>query len=291
MYSYRDIEVWQALMVSAGDNFTNSGALNGLSIGSPPISKIDGKYVDCGYCGTPLTRIEDQVIQSLPENTECPLLWCENCGWWLAKPVLKGKGGFIGYAVRGICRRYDITSTEIPLKELRTWLSQHPEDSARVDPFYFEEVIADAFQHLLPDCKVLHIGGRRDKGIDLKIVENESSQILVQIKRRSDINGVESVSVVRELNGVLLREGVPKGIIVTTSKRYSTDAIQETQISRGSFSAFYEQYRMELMAFDDVAELLRIRPSSNIQPWSDVCRGVQAGGISYVSDLEKSFEH
>lgn len=95
--------------------------------------------------------------------------------------------------------------------------------------------------------------------------------ILVQVKRRADLSSAESVETVRSLHGVMLREGTPRGMVVTTAQKFSPAALRETE----ALSAQLRHYEMQLRAFADVTELLQL-PSGRIgKPWDEL--GVELG--------------
>lgn len=79
--------------------------------------------------------------------------------------------------------------------------------------------------------------------------------------------------VVRELNGVLFREGLSKGMVVTTARGYSPAARRETAVKTETS----ETYEMELLSFDDIVGMLRINRPSPYEPW-----------MTYINDLDFS---
>ncbi len=68
---------------------------------------------------------------------------------------------------------------------------------------------------------------------------------------------------VRELNGVLFREGMAKGIIVTTAKTFTSAARRESIVRTPTA----ERYQMKLLAFDDVVSMFRLPRQSPYRPW------------------------
>jgi hypothetical protein len=49
---------------------------------------------------------------------------------------------------------------------------------------------------VMGDCEVVHLGGRKDGGIDIKAVRGDGRTTLIQVKRRSDFGRREGVQVI-----------------------------------------------------------------------------------------------
>jgi HJR/Mrr/RecB family endonuclease len=143
------------------------------------------------------------------------------------------------------------------------YLSNHPNDLAHVDPFAFEQLIFECLKDSYgADVEVIKVGGRKDRGIDILLIRCQSEKTLVQVKRRRNILLAEGVSVVRELNGVLFREQVAKGMVITTATSFSQEARKEAKIEA------VEKHEVALLTFSDVVSLLGIRNYANsYAPW------------------------
>lgn len=193
---------------------------------------------------------------------------CSFCGWWTIhiEQIAYEIGGILvdRKFILGSLSEYDISDFDLPIKLAREYLKEHPKIISNYDPFKFELLIKDCFEDLYGNCEVIHMGGRKDRGIDLKIVKNNKITALVQIKRRQNININESVDVIRSLHGVMLREHVPNGIIVTTARNYTKDAYEEKKVK-----SFPNTYSMQLLKFDDVLDLLNLKTKAPFSPWKD----------------------
>jgi hypothetical protein len=203
-------------------------------------------------------------------------LTCKTCGWWCLAHEDQGFG-WMGEVTRwrfayGVLREYDTSGAELPLQLAREYLARNPHKLARYDPFRFEELIADCLRDYYGDSEVVHIGGRRDGGIDIKVLRSPTNTILVQVKRRSDFASSESVRTIRELHGVMLREGEPHGMIVTTARAFSKETTREV----ARVQSRLRHYSMELMSLCDVIELLRLPVGVMLRPWEQL--GVPLGG-------------
>jgi HJR/Mrr/RecB family endonuclease len=212
----------------------------------------DGAYLGCTY------------------HFEESCLVCDECGWWTHHGIShysvwpgessEGRDFKTFESLSwGLVKTFSLESANPPLSELRRWLTQHPHDLAHVNPHAFEKLMAECFKDAYPSAEVLHVGKRtRDHGIDILIILHDREQILVQVKRRSDLTTNEGVEVVRSLNGVMLRQGIPKGIVVSTAKGFTAAAKDEALVSAANVASdlFFHRYQVELMCSSDVIKLL-----------------------------------
>ncbi len=151
---------------------------------------------------------------------------CVHCGWWqMEKTNDVPSGGSLFGVLSATLHSYDIDSNEAPIRALRRYLEAHSEAIHSISPRKMEEltqsVLKDFFQ-----CEVLHVGHSHDRGIDLLVVNSEYT-FPIQIKRRSHPNATESVKTVREMFGVMYRDGYRRAAVVTSAKRYSREAKRE----------------------------------------------------------------
>ena len=67
---------------------------------------------------------------------------------------------------------------------------------------FFERLITNCLRNHYGDAlDIIHVGGRKDRGIGLILINVANEKMLVQLKKRKNRFRAESVSVVRELNG------------------------------------------------------------------------------------------
>lgn len=213
------------------------------------------KQYHCLYCNAMAVRSEP--------NRRHYLFVCHNCGWW---QVVFGRGGWGIKSCkthRGKLKEYPLNSLDVPLSELRAYLKRHPDDVAFVNPTAFEQLMANCLRDTHEFTDVLHVGGTADGGVDLILIRADEGTRLVQVKRRSDLTSTEGVQVVRELNGVLFRENIAKGMVITTASRFTNAAIRETNI----WTQTGKVYDMKLLAYRDVVELFDVQPSEPHEPW------------------------
>jgi hypothetical protein len=219
----------------------------------------------CIYCGRSMRNVIRYKI-SAPGHLELyfRVRLCEFCGWWTRSMAChQGQDISDEDALIGVAKRFNVSQADVPINDLRIYLSKHPHDLAHVNPFAFEQLIFECLKDRFgADVEVIKIGGRKDRGIDILLIRNRSEKTLVQIKRRKNISLAEGVSVVRELNGVLFREQVAKGMVITTAKKFSSEARKEAKIEA------VEKHEVGLFTFGDVVNLLGVRNYANsYAPW------------------------
>ncbi len=237
-----------------------------LDRGEARLLEARSRAGDCIYCASPLTaaltrnlKVYERRVHFREHSLSEAVRVCQACGWWVfdchtLEDVSRVSTSSSTYRYYGKLKAYDVASSDVPIAELKRWLSNHPERVTDTDPFRFEALIADVFGDVYGDVEVVHLGGRKDGGVDLKLVRGDRVEAIVQIKRRANLDRAESVSVVRELNGVLLHQGVNKGIVVTTARRFSPEARKEATSTGASLA----RYGVELRAFDDIIGMLNL---------------------------------
>lgn len=214
----------------------------------------------CPYCSS----LAIQRDFAFGINTS--LFICEKCGWWTTIRAIEG-GGFSAFkkseVFRGILKKYPIDSLDVPIKELRYFLKRHPSNMAFSHPTVFEKLMVDCIKYTHKYCEVKHVGGTGDGGVDIILVSLDEGKRLVQVKRREDLLSTEGVKVVRELNGVLFRENIPNGMVISTAKKFSKAALKEIDIT----ALNREEYDMKLFTYNDIIELFDIIPDEPYKPW------------------------
>ena len=186
--------------------------------------------------------LESSCIHCLLDMKKTPyfdsetLYECVHCGWWVYDyryETTDEKEQRLGIQLEAAAdvKHYKISDESAPIVELRKYLMNHPKRIAQINPCKFELLMQDVMKDHFSECEVIHVGGTGDMGVDLKLVRNDLETILVQIKRREDLSSNEGVKVVRELNGVLFREGLAQGMVVTTRKGFTKGAIKEIELT------------------------------------------------------------
>ena len=123
--------------------------------------------------------------------------------------------------------------------------------------------MADCLRDKFPGSLVKHVGKSKDRGIDIYCIIDEEP-CLVQVKRRRDGRIPEGPQAIRELNGVLLREGVYKGIFISTAKRFTEAAVGELTIKMETKKPVV----IELISFDGIIDMVS-KETENYAPWEN----------------------
>jgi hypothetical protein len=231
----------------------------------------------CMYCCSPLVhgQTDDQRIFGRGGPFFLGNHWryytglCPGCGWWYVTHLHEETGDIIddvhnfshAYATM---RRYDPYAIDTPLALARDYLARNQHRLARFDPYRFEELLTECLREVFGDADIVKLGGRKDGGIDIKAVRTGGDTTLIQVKRRADFSKREGVRAVRELHGVMLRDGVPRGMVITTARDFTRQAREE--VARAG--RHLEHYSMELLPLADVMALLGPPRACASSPWA-----------------------
>jgi restriction system protein len=216
-------------------------------------------------------KIDTDVIQR-PHNggpgeteKEYNIYACTSCGWWCAESRItsyreigtKEEYDFF----ESIVKRYKIDDKDIPVQELRRYITDKPELLRRVNPTKCEQIIASIYKDFY-NCEVRHVGGPGDGGIDLYAIINDNP-ILIQVKRSS--TAAESVKIVREFVGALILAGQTRGHIVTTAPKFSTaseNIINNSNLTRNKI-------QITLKSFNDIVSMLSLTKEKITTSWEN----------------------
>jgi len=216
----------------------------------------------CLFCSSAL--LTERLVHR-PAVDELAIGSCDTCGWWRIFHGTRGGQDTVNFEfVVAEAQRYDVDAVAAPIGSLRRHLRARPTDLAFVHPTTLERLISDCLEDEFAPCEVIHLGGTGDGGVDLMLIESDRSPLLIQVKRRADILGPQGLNVVRELNGVLFREGLARGMVVTTADRYTRGARAEAVTRTGGLVSRYE---MRLRAFDDIVAMLQLPRRTSSHPW------------------------
>jgi hypothetical protein len=121
----------------------------------------------------------------------------------------------------GMLRGIDTTSLDGPMHILANEILKDPKRSYETSSREVESLLASVFREALGYAKVALTKQTRDGGFDIVGIEaGTDRKVLIEVKNWTRPVGL---AIVDRLLGVLVREGVQDGIIVTTS-RFSRDA-------------------------------------------------------------------
>jgi hypothetical protein len=214
----------------------------------------------CRYCNNPLGSLDY-------ENQKVFL--CDRCGWWhfdkaVVDVIAPDYKTYHYYFGRGIVKEYDVSALDAPLDDLRRHLRIHPEHLAHTHPTRFEQLMASVLKSAYPSSSVQHVGRVGDGGIDIVLAVADDLQYLVQVKRRSLMDRNEGIKVIRELNGVLFREGKAKGMVISTARGFSRGVYDEIELARKS----QKHYEMVLISYPNVVKMLDLSIADPYEPWT-----------------------
>ena len=190
---------------------------------------------------------------------QCP------CGWW---EMVDGEhsdcfGDFVetGMLRSAILREFSIQDRELPIDLLREELNKRPQILYGLHSSKMEELVGSVFSEHFA-CEVVLCGRSHDGGFDLLLVESDNPT-LVQVKRRTRPDKVESVAEVRHLLGATLLAGACACAFVTTADRFSREAKQAAiaAIEKGLVQ------RYELVDVHRFVDILHLASRPTLQNW------------------------
>ena len=248
------------------------------------------RSTNCVFCTTPLETHRNSKEREGPRFRQLLVRRCPACGWWTVylddeDHLLFGPSPERRYICSGACgslRELDLSNVDLPIREVRDYLTAKYDARFRINPRIFEEVVASVFGDLGYESVVTgyHGGGvaRRDDGIDVILHAPDGSLIGVQVKRSGRAIEVEQI---RSLAGALILKGCTRGIFVTTSRfRSGAEPTTRRLADRG--------YRIELAdanRFYDVLRLSQLATRSPpdegiVQTWIKQVRPLEKGSVS-----------
>jgi hypothetical protein len=193
------------------------------------------------------------------------LLRCEACGWWGIEEKgadTDNKDYYYGFhfLVSAVSRWFDIDDKDVPVSALRDYFRrQNALDFKVLHPWAFERLVAECLKYEFGPCEVHHVGvsgGGGDGGVDIYLIK-DATEWLIQVKRRLN-EKPEPIETIRLLNGVLLREGKCRGMVVTSSKSFSRNALSETEVKTAG------PYAIKLIDRGGVLEMFSKVPSFDL---------------------------
>ena len=251
----------------------------GFDLNSSQCGRIE-KVEICPMCGLHLhvsLRSPDEyrfnfLVGHLADVTFDPwrLLRCESCGWWGVEEKgsdTDNKEYYFGFhfLVSAVCKWYDTSDKDAPTRALCDYFRGKDEtDFKAIHPFGFERLISECLRYEFGPCEVHHVGadgGSGDGGVDIYMIKDDTTW-LVQVKRRLN-DKPEPVESIRLLNGVLLREGHHRGMVVTSAKSFSKNANVEKSISTPG------PYEVRLVDRGGVIDMLKKVPSVDLEQFLD----------------------
>lgn len=186
----------------------------------------DHRFELCPFCQTQYKRTSSQYQK------------CSICGFSCSHEAGDhyGEGSNVDYSCSKIStiRDFPVSSKEITLVELATHLKRKEEDYYYLHPRRFEELIADVYKNCGYEVELTQ--ETCDGGADILLLNNRKEQELVECKRCAKSRKI-SISIVRNILGVMVYKGIHKASIVSTSQ-FSKPAVDFSAGVQDKYSKF-----------------------------------------------------
>lgn len=187
----------------------------------------------CKYCLQSMNRVhsfndvDSATIKGVGWHKSENIYICDKCGWWEHSyhSQLEGEPEYKDWEARinsAILRKFEINSSVVPISTLRTYIAKHPNHIIDIHHKKMEELVASIFSDHY-QCEAKLVGKSNDGGVDVVLIKSDAP-IIIQVKRRMDLNKTESVAPIRELIGATLLQDSRDCIFVTTGKRFTKAA-------------------------------------------------------------------
>lgn len=215
-----------------------------------PLHSFLETYSQCPFCNFKIIALGNSNFSDYyyPDSGKEHYLWyCRNCRFWqwyylndeFADETKEWTGEGCPpnpeqFAYISKLREFGENLPSACSKELAQYLRSKPESLNRYNPTKFEKLVADIFKANYENAEVIHVGKPDDGGIDIKLIESNSQQWLIQVKRRENPNCSEGVNTIRNLLGTLILEDEMRGIVVSTADHFTLRAQQATQKSKNN---------------------------------------------------------
>lgn len=232
-----------------------------------------------------------------PQDFNEQIYICLTCGFWGGRGSrMDNVSSKIG--LRGVLGIY---KPLVPLQDSTTeylvsHLKKHPDQLPNIGPKRAEKFVMDLLSDYL-NCEVKNVGGYKDKGIDGYIIKGDEISSIVQIKWRENMNGAESVKVIREVAGTLLARGIPSGILVSNKDHFSKDAIEDANLISKNEINKLGTMQLQLMDYHNILDMLEISNTKltdkmRIEDWINFEQGhhVFDGAMRISDDFVKMFK-
>ena len=234
----------------------------GFEWGQLDLSNFEGNV--CPFCQA---AVNSGFVRSRFQKVSHYVFECEVCGWWkVARIFQSGMPVEDVYVAVGQVKKFRVSDLDVPLLELRRFIDKRPDYVIDVHSTIFERLVRDCLRSAYPDADVIHVGGSGDRGIDVKLITAGGDTYLVQVKRRKRLLASESVDAVRSLNGVLFREGLAKGMVVSTAASFTPAARAEAGVK----TLTEAKYEMKLIPFAEFMAMLRLPGPYLGKPWEQL---------------------
>ena len=209
------------------------------------------RHKSCAICRSSMAPCDTQVYGD-------EIFVCCTCGYW-GGVGSREWNSHMTPPMRAAIGRYrpiaplDAATTDM----LATHLRRAPGDLTTISPKRAERFVMDLLSDAL-ECEVRAVGKPQDGGVDGYVIRSDTVRSIVQVKWRRDTAKAESVSIVREVAGTLLAQGIPDGIIVSTRDHFSPNAVRTAETIEHRVIAGLGRLRLQLVDYHLIMDMLEI---------------------------------
>jgi len=184
----------------------------------------------CVYCSHRLVKVEGEEQEDGRLLRDYCLWYCRNCRFWQSRIYSDPYGGCMpGPDNLAYISKLREFSGEIPdgcSSELASFIRRNPDFLHSCNPTKFEKLVADIFRTNFKNSEVIHVGKPDDGGIDIVMVDSDTQQWLIQVKRRGSENASEGVATIRDMLGSMILNDAARAIVVSNVNQFSLRAKQ-----------------------------------------------------------------
>ncbi|MBV8717247.1 MAG: restriction endonuclease [Chloroflexi bacterium] len=177
----------------------------------------------CTFCSTDLTLFhrESGPLSFVKGNAseESRVYVCPTCGWWRAagwqefNDIVHRLEVRTSWHAAASLRELDVSrDLSLPIGEVRSLLAARYDKRYDLHPKLFEDVVGSVFKDHGFEPEVTAYSN--DGGLDVILRARDQTSIGVQVKRYKERIQLDQI---RSLAGVLFRDGLTRGMFVTTS--------------------------------------------------------------------------
>jgi hypothetical protein len=192
---------------------------------------------------------------------------CQSCGWWEYR-YNNSSDAMLEFTrlqetkIRtAILKEYEISDKNVPIITLENYIRKNPDKIYHIHHKKMEELTQSIFSDFY-NCDVELVGKSADGGIDLLYIESDNPKV-VQVKRRTKPDAVESASYIRELLGATLLKDSRACTFVTTADHFSKQA------KKHAIEAVKKNIvdEIELIDFHRFVDMLKLTKTKDEKLW------------------------
>lgn len=232
----------------------------------------------CTFCTTKLKKVENNELKEDMHRDFC-LWYCQNCRFWqtcLYSSCNACMPPPENWVYKSKLREFNPNLPDGCETELALQIRRDPDLLYSFNPRRFEKFVADVFKANYTNAEVTHVGGPKDGGVDVLLIDAGQEQWFIQVKRRGPQKPAEEVSTIHKLLGVMFAEGVRMGVVVSTAERLSPDAQQFV------YKAKVRRKNIYFVNKDDFNRMLD--PVLPDRPWLEPVREVDEEIANYLAE-------